>query len=186
MIAVTREWSVVFAPLGRGYRLEGSQVSVAVEAPSNLQALADIERNRVEAGFLPLMLSDSGLIVDQGGETSENALRFALAQAGAMIEASQLDGGDKQAATAFLRRLHHTASQSINRLPDDFLLPRILDFTDQRDISLDGGLGGTLEVSFAASLDQAGECLARSERKVATRLGDSALHSREVWVVNPA
>lgn len=186
MIAVTREWSAVFSRLGRGYRLDGSQVSVEVEAPSNLQALADIERNRGEAGLLPLMLNDSGLIVDRGGETSEDALRAALAQAGTMIEASTLDRGDKQGAAAFLRRLHQTASEGISRLPRDFLLPQILDYSDQRDIVLQSGMSGKLEISFVATLDSAQACLARSERKVTTKLGDSGLHSREVWTLGPA
>ena len=51
LLVVERAWSIRFVAQGQGYRLEGKQADVSVDAPAELDFLAAIERDRVEDGM---------------------------------------------------------------------------------------------------------------------------------------
>ena len=185
-ITVSRRWEVSFTPLGRGFRMQGKQIGVEVDAPEKLAALAKVESERVEAGFLPLSLSADGLIVESPERTSAESVEKAALLASQMISASRLSNGERDSAKAFLRQLHSNVRQSISQLPRDLFLPQQLSYSEVQSFAVPGGGEGELSIAFEADLAPSRQCLARAERSVSTSLGDILQRSSESWVLAAA
>ena len=85
-LTVTRRFAVRFVLEADGFRVDGEQVDVTVEAPPQLATLAELERERVETGLFPLRLDPAGTIVGQSPTGVSAQLDAAVREVTAQIE----------------------------------------------------------------------------------------------------
>jgi hypothetical protein len=182
-IVVTRAWRVRFEPLGNGYSLSGEQIEVDVTVPPGLEALAELERRKVEAGMFPMMLSRSGLIMSDKMADAKPAVTLAIEHAAREIASRDLSSTDQSAAGDFLRTLQNSAQLAASKLPRDLFSPRDVSRADTRTLTLPGGATGEIEISFSAQTSEPLGLLSKAERTVTTRIGDSAKASTERWTL---
>ncbi len=178
-LVVTREWDVRFAPLGKGYRLDGTQRSVSVDAPAALEPLAEFERVRRGDGKFPILLNTNGGFLG-GTSIEDNALlRQAIDKARSMMAA-----GDKSRDTernAFLAALRQSAARFVSRWPDDLFFPARLSHVASRELAMPNGANGSIDIAFEAGLALAGNCMDHAKRTITTRVADTARTSIESW-----
>src|SRR5690606_13311421 len=105
-IVVVRDFMIRFVPEGRGYRIEGNQVGVVVEAPESLARFAQLERERVEASLFPLLLDGSGRIIFQAAGPPTPQLDAALAEALSRLDRQRLDPAERDALRRHVTAVH--------------------------------------------------------------------------------
>ena len=180
-LVVTREWECRFLGRGRGARIEARQVDVGVRAPAALAALAEVERRREVTGLFPMTLDPAGAIV--GWPEGEASVKLAVARAARLIEESAAAPAEANDAQRRLAEIGKTAASLVSQVPRDLFFPRTGSRTERRKLNLAGGLEGTYEVTISATARNGSGLLQRSERRIVTRIGDSARVSRESWSI---
>lgn len=184
-LTVTRQWQVRFAPMGRGFRVEGAQTGVEVAAPAGLERLAQIERERVEDTVFPLSLSAEGRVLGGGGEASAKpvveATRLALARM-ARVGVGMTDIAD---ARHFLAGLQASAVESLAKIPEDLFFPELSSWETDQTLDLPSGETGLIAVRFMATLDAAGLCLSHAQREIITTVGEISRKTSERWTLDP-
>lgn len=185
-IVVVREWQCSFAPDAGGCTVSGRQTMVDVAAPRSLAALAEIERRRAVDGLFPLVLDRSGQITAGPASSDGRAIQHAIETARAVFEglpAAVVAAADPD---AFLRQVNATAAEMVSRVPRDLFFPTPGTTTDARDIALDDGETGRIEVVVEAQAQPGSGLLASSQRTVRTSVGESVRVSREAWSMRAA
>jgi hypothetical protein len=184
-IMVRRRYAVAFVASGEGYRLDGRQLDVTVDAPAQLGALAELERARVDDGMFPLHLSARGWITGgpATGNAPDSATRDALDLSLALVRTSGLSAGSKQEAAAQLEQL---MTASTGQWPADLFSPSAKDRAIRRVMTVPGSSGGEIEVSIRYLRSGANPLPIRAERTVTTIIEGGTRVSREVWTLDPA
>ncbi len=179
-IMVRRRYEVRFVASGAGYRLDGRQLDVTVEAPEAVAALAEIERARIDETMFPMQLDSRGRIaaVPERGAAADPARQTAIALSQTMLRQSALPLAAKHEAQRQISAIAGAAAASA--WPLDLFDPQGADFADRREIALPGGATGVVEVTVRHH-----PARQEVERTVTTNLAGGARISREVWTLSP-
>lgn len=183
-IIVTRRYRIQFTPEGQDFRLDGELVGTDVSAPSDLAALAEIERNRPDRGLFPAMLGPDGMIRGQlAGVTDPNTRRIAFDSAKAMIAKAPISRESKAESSQYLGEI---AKPSTGTAWPRFLFnPGQAEHREAREVALPDGSTGQIEVRVRAEGLMPGGLARRVERTITTRLAGTERTTREVWTLAP-
>lgn len=178
-IVSRRTYEVVIVADGDGYRVDGTLVDVAVEAPPQLAPIAEIERRRPDTGLFPLRLDAEGLLVPARRPFDRSALREAAGVATEVLNRELPGGAPAGVVNGFVAALESGAGES--RWPEDLFRPTMGRRVERRKVALPDGGSGEVEVEIVATSGE--QDYARMERKVTTALGPSKRVTREEWVL---
>ncbi|MBD3729824.1 MAG: hypothetical protein IE933_08980 [Sphingomonadales bacterium] len=184
-ISLDRCWQVRFVPSGAGYRVEGRQLSAAVDAPPALAGLARIEQARRDDARFPMLLDTSGMIVGTAPATSADDVHAALIEAERMIGAARIDPGQRNDVLRMVSAIEASTIQLMGKTPPDFFVPRSGAWDETKALQLPGGLRGSVHVSFFAQAAGDSPLLHHSQRTIETTIGDSHRRSLEQWELGP-
>lgn len=176
-VSVARSWRIRFARQSRGIAIYGEQVSVAVEAPENLDPIAKIEKERSTKGLFPILLAPDGIVVAAGQNTAQSSFDAAVRTAEAML-AKQEDGTTH---ARYLAELQLAGSSLLDEMPGDLFYPSTKPFRDVRQILLPDGGSGEFEVRWIARARDDTGLLDMARREVITRIGTNERRSNEEW-----
>ncbi|WEK45462.1 MAG: hypothetical protein P0Y56_10490 [Candidatus Andeanibacterium colombiense] len=182
-IATERNFEIRFVPLTQGFRVEGRQISSAIDGPPELAPLAEVWRKTTLPGLFPFAIDASGLVVAGSGSASapEPELGNAIDIALAMLR----DGGSSEAqiadTRAFGQWLQRVADELGSDLPRDLFAPPATPQQSSRTIALPGGTTGTIEISFQGTLSPVTGLMREARREIVTRVEDTAQSTVEAW-----
>ncbi|PKB13982.1 hypothetical protein B0I00_2610 [Novosphingobium kunmingense] len=176
-IVVTRRYDVTFVPVAEGFRLDGTLREALVDAPPELDALAEIERTRPDHAF-PIMLDASGQILSQTKGPAVPRERH-IAAAGAVADKAGLPEVRKREMLAQLATL--TAAAGLGTMPADLFIARAGERRERRVLPLPDGSEGEIELAIKVDAALQGSLPERIEKTVTTRLAGSTRVSKEVW-----
>lgn len=183
-LAVTRSFVVRFVRNGRGFRVEGEQVDVQVEAPEALAAFASLERQRRENGLFPLTLDGDGRIT--GGAAPPAArLDDAVREAVARIDQHPRDMVERAELLQFVNAIQQSAGGVLTELPHDLFAPGHDRYRESRTIELPDGRAGAVTVTFSATTDPSTGLMREAAREVLTDLGGERRRTLESWALTP-
>jgi hypothetical protein len=184
-IVVTRRYAVQFARRGDGYLLDGRLIDAAVEAPPVLAALAELERNRPEAGLFPVLLDGAGRIREVAGTQQDQPTprESARNKAEEIITSAPMAAAQKQEAGAFLKQL--AAQGVLAAWPADLFNPVPGERHEHRRIALPSGQEGEVDVSLKVEGALSSGLPRLVERTVTTVLAGTSRTSRERWTLGP-
>ena len=184
---VDRRFSVLFSQDNAGFRIEGEQIGVAVEAPARLAPLAEMERARVETGLFPLDLSPSGLIRSailpdphEQVEEVDQARAYVLE----MLETQRLT--DNSALKEFVAALDRAGGHIISALPVDLFAPAPGERSATAKVALPGGLTGRVSTRFVATRNPATGLMDHATREVVTAIEGESRRTIETFALAPA
>ena len=180
-IVAERRFEVRFERLGNGFRIDGKQVAVSVDAPPNLAAYVRLEQQRTEAGMFPIMLDSHGLIRSDPEVTSHATLDRAVALALAQVEKMKLSDADKSEARSFLLSLEQAADKISSEPPANLFTPPPAPERLTREVALPGGLSGSISTQFSGSTAPETGLLERAERIVLTGTAGTTRRTLEHW-----
>lgn len=184
-LVVERSWMVRFRPQAQGYRAEGRQVDVLVDAPPELAFLAGMERDRVEEDMFPLLLGADGGIMGQSAAPADETLAHAIEAVREKIGKRLGEGDDRATAERFLNQLQRAGEQALGGWPAILFAPGHLDRVEQREVPLPDGRIGAVSIQTLATSDPATGLMQLFERRIETRLGDSAKAGLERFTLAP-
>ena len=177
-----RSYEVRFVPEAGGYRVDGRLVTVEVEVPPHLEALAALERARSDDGLFPLHLTARGLIAEQQSVGPQGTLRTrSLVES--MIARSPLPPGQRGNAKGFVATLLAHPELAGGHWPPELFHPMTGTRRDVRDYALADGRPATTTVVVDVRGDGAGGLLQRFDRTIVTETGGAAQKSREIWTL---
>lgn len=186
-IVARRRYAVTFTPVDGGYRVDGTLIDVAVEAPPALAALARLERQRTDAVF-PIHLDRHGLIADSqvpaARAASNAAVTRAASEATTRILAAHLPSPERHAGTAFVQELttHRTA---LTAWPKDLFRPQASRQRETSRVALPGGGTGTVTVTVEAQLSAGSAPFDAVWRTVVTEFAGTRRSTMETWRLDP-
>lgn len=183
--AVARSFEVRFEHSGGGFRVDGRQVGVEVEAPEALAAFARLEREREERGLFPLLLDSHGAIA--GGEAVPIATRLdaAVRESLAQIEARARDAAARAELVRFVQAFHLSAGRLVTELPRDLFAPPADPRVERQEVALPGGDSGEVTVTFSARRDPTTGLMREALREVVTALQGDRRRTLETWQLAP-
>ena len=183
--AVSRSFAIRFLREAGGFRVEGEQVAVAVEAPEPLAEFARIERERRETGLFPLALDSSGAIrgLAPGVDTGrlDEAVRAALAR----IDAGSHPQAERERLRAFVEAVDRSAGAILTELPRDLFAPVDCPRSERRAVALPGGDRGEVRLSFDAERDSLSGLMRTARREVVTDIAGDLRRTVESWTLTP-
>ena len=181
-----RGFDIRFESAPGGFAVVGQQVSVRVEAPSQLADFARLEERRVETGLFPLELDAGGQIV--GGAQASECEQFEAAYRQALAELAQqrLPEPEHAQLRAFVGALHAAGGTVVTELPADLFAPAEGNRADERTVPVPGGQSGQVRVEFAAQTDPSTGLMREARRAVLTVLGEDRRQTLESWSLTPA
>jgi hypothetical protein len=182
---VSRSFEVRFRPESPGYRVDGAQVGVEVEAPEALAAFGRIEREREEVGLFPLRLDAGGAIAAGAGTPVASRLDDAVREAAAVLEARPQAPAERAELLRFVNAFHQSAGQLLTELPRDLFAPAEAERSEHREIALPGGEAGAVTVTFSAARDPATGLMRQARREVVTELAGDRRRTLETWRLEP-
>ncbi|GAA0265999.1 hypothetical protein GCM10009127_01740 [Alteraurantiacibacter aestuarii] len=178
MLEVTRNFNVHFEPFGAGYRLEGTQLSASVAAPSRIAEFARLEEQRVETGVFPLLLDRMGQIVDGAGPHESHEIEEALA---GLNREYERNGPDGQELDLLVEALHQAGARMTSQLPRDIFAPVETTREQQQEIALPWGESGAVTTRFVAVCDPQTGLMHEASREVVTDLAGDQRRTVESW-----
>tara|TARA_B100000678_G_C18205304_1_gene501120 strand:+ start:1113 stop:1820 length:708 start_codon:yes stop_codon:yes gene_type:complete len=187
-IEVTRRWAITLAPSPEGgLRVTGTQIDAHVDAPPALQAIARMEEEREEHGFLPLLLDQEGLILPENGSDSlaplpEEAISAALAYARSRTQGLEAAGVSRQ----FFADLSEHSQNWLTMLPRDLFFPAPRDRSMSREIALPDGIEGVVRMRETATADPATGLLLALDREATTTTAEFSRSGSETWTLERA
>ena len=182
-LTVSRSFAVRFVPEPRGYRVDGEQVDVAVDAPEQLSTLARLERERVETAVFPLALDAAGAIRGVPPFAASAQLDAAVREVSARLDASPRTPAERAELRAFVEAVHRSAGQLVTALPHDLFAPVDCPREDRRAIALPGGGTGQVRTRFDATRDPATGLMREARREVVTELAGDLRRTVESWTL---
>lgn len=185
-LVVSRSFAVRFVPETDGFRVDGEQVAVAVDAPEPLAALAQLERERVESGLFPLELDAAGAIRGLVQPAPSAQLDAAVREASAEIDRWQQTPAEREQLRAFVEAVHRSAGQLVTELPRDLFAPVDSPREETRAIALPGGDTGQVRMTFTATRDPATGLMREARREVVTDVAGDVRRTIESWTLGPA
>ena len=182
-VVTTRRYEVCFVADGAGFRIDGKLVDVAVEVPPALEALAEIERRRPDAGMFPIRLDAQGMILPQDDPRDPEAMGKAVDEAKRQLGRSELNGLDMLEAQAFVERFRTRPAMS--PWPRDLFRPAEPETHLERNIPLPDGTQGMIRVDTEAAVLAPVGLLGSFRRTVTTELDGVRRISIETWTLAP-
>ncbi len=183
-VVVERVWQVEFAHQGRGIAIIGDQVLAQVQAPTELQRLAEIEQARSTAGMFPIMLSATGEIMKIGEAIAKVDLEAAIREAEAII-ANRGDSASRKAERrAYLAQLQRASGTMLEQMPRDLFYPKDAEAHSVRPVNLPDGSIGEFEFTYVASRTPGYDWLERAERQIVTRIQGDERKASEIWTLS--
>ena len=182
---VSRGFEIRFLREAGGYRVDGRQVEVEVEAPEALAAFARIEREREELGLFPLLLDETGTIADGAGTPLATQLDAAVSEALAQLEAQAHAPAERAELVRFVNAFHQSAGRLMTELPRDLFAPVETPRSESREVALPGGDTGAVTVTFSAARDPATGLMRQALREVVTDLHGDRRRTLEFWQLAP-
>lgn len=180
-LTVSRSFVVCFLPADDGFRLEGEQIDVAVDAPEALAPLARLERERVETGLFPLRLDASGAIRSVAPSAASTQLDAAVREVSARIERWNHTPAERAELRAFVNAVHQSAGALTTELPRDLFAPLDYPREERRAIALPGGEAGEMMMAFSATRDPATGLMSEARREVITAVSGDLRRTVESW-----
>lgn len=185
VLVVRRRYAIRFVPSATGYTVTGELAGVEVEAPAALADLAEVERNRPDAGVFPLQLDRSGQIVERPAPAETvDAARARTAMA-AYLARTDLTTQERTAAQAIAIKLQRQSQAAGSGWPADLFHPAPGPRSETRELALPDGRNGRVTVTVEAS-GGAGGLLAQMERRVATELDGTQRVNIDRWTLSEA
>ena len=184
-IVVTRQFSVLFVPVPGGWRVDGEQIAVTVDAPPVLSALARLEEQRTETGLFPLMLDANGLILSGPPGYKPKDMSQAVDEAFAWLARNRLAGSTQVAAREFAVGLATVGARLTSQIPPDLFTGRLARLERSHDLTMPDGRPGKVSVSYGSAAQSPAGLLQRAERIVTTEAGGTVRRSLEEWVLEP-
>lgn len=184
-LVVSRSFAVRFRHEAEGFRVEGAQVGVEVDAPEQLAAFARLEREREERGLFPLLLDSTGIIADGTGIPIATRLDAAVRETLATLEARPYDPAERAELVRFVNAFHQSAGKLVTELPRDLFAPAEAPRSESREVTLPGGNSGEVVVTFSAVRDPATGLMRQALREVVTELEGDRRKTRESWRLSP-
>lgn len=183
--AVTRRFAIRFLRQADGFRVEGEQVGVEVDAPEALAEFARLERERRETGLFPLVLDFEGII--RGGDPAVDTARLdeAVREAEARIEQGDHPPAERERQRAFVEAVHRSAGAILTELPRDLFAPVDCPRSDRRTVALPGGGTGEVRQTFDAVREPATGLMREARREVTTAIGVDRRRTVESWTLDP-
>lgn len=185
-IVVTRRYAISFAARGDGFLLDGRLLDAAVSVPEALQAMAEQERRRTDAGMFPIRLDARGRIEPGPPAAARDPAnrQAALFEGEKIIDSSPVSAERRREGAALLAQL---AMQGIGGAwPSDLFNPRGPRSHEQRQVALPDGQTGEVEVTVTVGALLPCGLPQAVERTVVTRLAETERVSRERWTLAPA
>jgi hypothetical protein len=182
---VSRSFAVRFVREAGGFLVDGEQVAVAVEAPPQLEALARLERERVESALFPLQLDMGGTIRGLSRAADSTQLDAAVREVAAQIEQGQHAPAEREQLRAFVDAVHRSAGELLTELPSDLFAPVNVPRDDRRAIVLPGGATGQVRTTFSAERDAVTGLMREARREVVTEVAGDMRRTVESWTLEP-
>ncbi|PEQ12166.1 hypothetical protein B2G71_13580 [Novosphingobium sp. PC22D] len=179
LVRARRTYEIRFLPDSGGYRIEGKLLSVKVEVPAKLEALAALERARPDTGLFPMRLDAEGRLLAGKTERAATLDPRAQAAARAMIRSADLSRSEARTASAFVDGIARSPTRT--EWPVDLFRPA----TGARRASSQGNAGAAFIVDIEADADDRTGLLSDFVRRVTTRLGGRDMVATERWTLAP-
>lgn len=179
--AVTRRFAVRFMPTASGFRVEGEQLSAAVDSPAELAQFAELEEARVETGIFPLVLDPTGYILSGKRGHRPDGVGQALEVVAESLRTSRYDPQDVASIEALVESVHRAGTDLTTQLPHDLFAPSETERRREEKIALPWGETGLITAVFVAECDTATGLMRRARREVITELPDSRRSTVEEW-----
>lgn len=184
-VRATRRYLVWFRREADGWRIDGELRDVAVEVPPLLEQFAEIERNRVEPGFFPIVLDLAGKVKTRLGPPIGDASRaHAMALGEMMIAGALVSTNARNQATTMLTQVV-MAGNGGTAWPVEIFNPGSPETLETRDIALPDGSRGSINIAMRSEGQVRGSLPTRVERTVETDLSGTTRTSREIWTFEP-
>lgn len=180
-VTVTRVWRVEFATQARGFAVSGEQISVNVDAPARLAAIAEIEENRSTQELFPVLLGPDGAIMAAGENTTQASFEAAVKTAQELLRGGNGQELGSAALGQYLAQLQRAGSSHLDIWPRDLFYPSIEPYSQTKRIALPGGRNGEFELSWEASAHDGSGLLKQARRQIITRIGLNTRRSSEDW-----
>jgi hypothetical protein len=168
-----------------GYRVDGEQVAVEVDAPESLASFAEMERNRREGSLFPLLLDREGLIAADLEAEEPPRLDEAVQEALQRIARLHAPPADEAELTGFLRAVHANAALLLTALPRDLFAPGEDGGSQSRTLALPGGGEGIVTVAFDAETEPLTGLMRSARRQIITEFDGSLRRTMESWTLVP-
>jgi hypothetical protein len=181
---VSRSFKIRFAQAADGYRVDGEQVAVEVDAPDSLASFAEIERNRRELALFPLLLDRQGVIAERSAAADPPRLDQAVQDVLARIAQLPVPEADQEQMRRFVRAVHANAAQLLTELPRDLFAPDEERSSESRSLPLPGG-HGVVTVGYTKETEPATGLLRSARREVVTEFAGSLRRTLESWTLVP-
>ena len=157
-VVTSRTYRISIVADGPGFRVEGEQIECSVSAPPGLEALATIERNRVDRGLFPFRLNRNGMIMaaEQNGSVTQAAEQAAIPLeqahkvAAGLLSRSHLPPASKRQAAQALSGLQRRPG-GISPWPVDLFNPAPGRHTASQAMTLPDGSQGHFTITIEAS-----------------------------------
>ncbi len=182
---VERQFAVRFTPAEDGYRVEGEQIAIAVEAPERLAALADLERARTDIGLFPIALDRRGWIRSGMFEDDVPAIDAAVSYVSQVVASAGRPADEHRMLREFVAAIHRAGSAVVSSLPVDLFAPAEEARVEQRTMTLPGGGTGTVTTRFTASRDPVTGLMRHARREVVTVVGEDERRTVETFTLEP-
>lgn len=182
---VSRSFSVTFVPEpGGGYRVDGEQVAVKVDAPEALAAFARMEEARREKALFPLHLDQAGLIAGEEDYAPPRQLEQAIAAVLAHVDKGSA-GPERAEAAAFVSAVHGRSEALVSHLPHDLFAPQDERTSATRSFMLPGGAQGEVSATYVSVSNPKTGLMQSARREVITRVEGSRRKTVESWTLAP-
>ncbi|MBB3034302.1 hypothetical protein [Alteriqipengyuania lutimaris] len=187
-LRVTRRWSIGFSADADGLlRVVGKQDFARVDAPEALAAIARMEENRSETGFLPLTLDREGRIMSDGTDAAVPPLpEEAMTQALAFARSRQGEATTTDASRRFVADLASSGDHWLTRLPPDLFFPTPRERSASRPVTLPDGTEGVVEMTETVRARSESGLLESFARTVSTSTQSITRRGRDDWTLSPA
>ncbi len=179
-VLTVRTYDLRISTVEDGFRVDGQQIDCSVEAPPMLQALADVERKRIDNGMFPIMLNANGVITSFGIGVDAGAKQQAADMVDGMIGKSRLEVGDKTEASGFTSQIRG-GDDTISKWPLDLFNLRTGRHSETRRMALPDGSEGQVTIAMESHQSGINQQQDTVERIVTTDLGGSQRITREEW-----
>ena len=185
-LTVRRMFNVHFERQGRGFRLVGNQTSAAVDFPENLASLARLEEQRVETGYFPMLLDQTGQIVSGPETARSHEVELAIEEARRRLGNLETDPTDMDEAQQLVESIRLAGTSVVSRLPGDLFAPHDTSRSEEGQISLPWGEAGRVRMDFSAERDPQTGLMRMAQRVVTTTIAEDARRSIESFELTPA
>lgn len=185
-LSVERSFAVRFIAEASGFRVDGKQIGIEIDAPAALKSIVKLEKARVETGIFPLMLKENGFI--ESGSTAHEAkqIEAALHEVSQQVLTISGTAEERRELQDFISAFHNVGSNIISNLPVDLFSPERNKRSISREIAMPDGIIGEVTSTFSAQRDPETNLMRMAKREIVTRMEGDTRHTIESWSLLPS